>query len=123
MMEPSMSLRGRVSKLLGYLAGGPALAARGLIQVYRHSVAALVGLNCRHLPTCSTYADEAVGRFGLWAGGWMTLARLCRCHPLGTSGLDFPPASLPRHARRYLPRRSGRSRGPTCPPGPAPPPA
>ncbi|HEX4828102.1 MAG TPA: membrane protein insertion efficiency factor YidD, partial [Xanthobacteraceae bacterium] len=78
--------------LLGCLAGGPALAARGLIHVYRHSVAALIGFNCRHLPTCSTYADEAVGRFGLWAGGWMTLARLCRCHPLGTSGLDFVPA-------------------------------
>ena len=51
-MEPSMSLRGRVSKLLAYLAGGAALAARGLIQVYRHSVAALIGFNCRHLPTC-----------------------------------------------------------------------
>ena len=74
-MEPSMSLRGRMRAFLGHLAGGPALAARGLIQLYRHSVAALIGFNCRHLPTCSTYADEAVGRFGLWAGGWMTLAR------------------------------------------------
>ena len=101
-----MGLRGRVSTFLGYLAGGPVLAARGLIQVYRHSVAALIGFNCRHLPTCSTYADEAVGRFGLWAGGWMTLARLCRCHPLGTSGLDFVPASLPDRARWYLPSSS-----------------
>src|SRR5262249_10489888 len=113
-MEPSMSLRGRVSKLLGYLAGGPALAARGRTQVYRHSVAALIGLNCRHLPTCSTYADEAVARFGLWAGGWMTLARLCRCHPFGTSGLDFVPASVPDRARWYLPWRYGRWRGTNC---------
>ena len=120
-MEPWMSLRGRVSTFLGYLAHGPALAARGLIQVYRHSVAALIGFNCRHLPTCSTYADEAVGRFGLWAGGWMTLARLCRCHPLGTSGLDFVPASLPDHARWYLPWRYGRWRGSNCAVDPAPP--
>src|SRR5262249_46184366 len=76
----------------------------------------------RHLPTCSTYADEAVGRFGLWAGGWMTLARLCRCHPLGTSGLDFVPASLPDHARWYLPWRYGRWRGTNCAVDPAPPP-
>src|SRR6266481_8499552 len=106
-----MSLRARVSKFLGYLAGGPALAARGLIQVYRHSVAALIGFNCRHLPTCSQFADEAVGRFGLWAGSWMTLARLCRCHPWGTSGLDFSPQSLPEKSSWYLPWRYGRWRG------------
>jgi uncharacterized protein len=116
-----MSLRGRLSTFLGHLGSGPALAARGLIQVYRHSVAALIGFNCRHLPTCSAYADEAVGRFGLWAGGWMTLARLCRCHPLGTSGLDFVPASLPDRARWYLPWRYGRWRGTNCAVAPAPP--
>ena len=110
-LEPSMSLRGRMSALLGQLAGGPALAARGLIQLYRHSVAALIGFNCRHLPTCSTYADDAIGRFGLWAGGWMTLARLARCQPWGTSGLDFVPETTPHGARWYLPWRYGRWRG------------
>ena len=120
-MEPWMRLRERARAFLGYLAGGPALAARGLIQLYRHSVAALIGFNCRHLPTCSTYADEAIGRFGLWAGGWMTLARLCRCHPLGTSGLDFVPASLPDHARWYLPWRYCRWRGTNCAVDPASP--
>jgi putative membrane protein insertion efficiency factor len=57
----------------------PSLLARGLINVYRHGFSALTGFSCRHLPTCSDYAEEAIGRFGLWAGGWMTLARLCRC--------------------------------------------
>src|SRR6266545_597021 len=69
------------------------------------------GRIARHLPTCSSYADEAIGRFGLWAGGWMTLARLCRCHPWGTSGLDFVPPSLDADARWYLPWRYGRWRG------------
>src|SRR6478609_7914482 len=68
----------------------------------------------RHLPPCSAYADEAIGRFGLWAGGWMTLARLCRCHPFGTSGLDFVPAAVPDRARWYLPWRFGRWRGTNC---------
>ena len=36
-----------------------------------------------------------INRFGLWAGGWMTLARILRCHPWGTSGLDFVPAEPP----------------------------
>src|SRR5260221_5430492 len=76
-MEPSMSQQERVRRLLSYLAGGPALAARGLIQVYRHTVAALIRLNCRHLPTCSNYADEAVRRLCKLASRWLTLARVC----------------------------------------------
>jgi putative membrane protein insertion efficiency factor len=89
----------------------PRTVARGLIQGYRYTLSALAGAHCRHLPTCSAYADEAIGRFGLWAGGWMALARLSRCHPYGTAGLDFVPASLPVAARWYLPWRYGRWRG------------
>ena len=68
------------------------MAGRGLIRLYRYTLSPLIGYDCRHLPTCSQYSEEAIDRFGLWAGGWMTLARLCRCHPWGTSGLDFVPA-------------------------------
>jgi hypothetical protein len=110
---------GRSSFFLRGLARGPRLAARGLIGVYRLTFSALVGLQCRHLPTCSAYADEAIGRFGLWAGGWMTLARLCRCHPLGTAGLDFVPPAPPQRARWYLPWRYGRWRGTNHDPAPS----
>ncbi len=89
----------------------PRAAARALVKAYRYTLSALVGFHCRHLPTCSDYADQALERYGLWAGGWMTAARLCRCHPWGTSGLDFVPAQLPPKARWYLPWRYGRWRG------------
>jgi len=89
----------------------PRFAARRLILAYRVIFSPLIGFNCRHLPTCSEYADEALGRFGLWAGGWMTLARLTRCHPFGTSGLDLVPRTLTPRARWYLPWRYGRWRG------------
>jgi putative membrane protein insertion efficiency factor len=82
-----------------------------LVKVYRYTFSPLVGFNCRHLPTCSDYADQAIERFGLWAGGWMTLARLLRCHPWGTHGLDFVPDALPQKARWYMPWRFGRWRG------------
>ena len=75
-----------------FIARLPRLAGHGLVALYRLTLSPLLGPRCRHLPTCSDYADEAIGRFGLWAGGWMALARILRCQPWGTSGLDFVPA-------------------------------
>jgi len=89
----------------------PRLAGRALVMAYRYTLSPLVGFHCRHLPTCSDYADQALARFGLWAGSWMTLARLCRCHPFGTSGLDFVPEHLPPGSCWYLPWRYPRWRG------------
>ena len=96
---------------LSALARLPRLIGRGLVTLYRYALASLIGPRCRHLPGCSDYADEAIQRFGLWAGGWMTLARVVRCHPWGTSGLDFVPDEKPSGAHWYLPWRYGRWRG------------
>jgi putative membrane protein insertion efficiency factor len=93
----------------------PRNAGRALIWIYRHTLSPLVGYNCRHLPTCSIYGDEAIERFGLWGGGWMTLARLLRCQPWGTSGIDNVPLTTPPGARWYLPWRYGRWRGVNAP--------
>jgi uncharacterized protein len=93
----------------------PRNAGRTIIWVYRHTLSPLVGYNCRHLPTCSAYGDEAIERFGLWGGGWMTLARLLRCQPFGTSGIDLVPSTRPAGARWYLPWRYGRWRGVNAP--------
>lgn len=87
------------------------MTARGLIAIYRYGISGLLGPRCRHLPTCSEYGDEAISRFGLWAGGWMTLARLLRCHRWGTHGLDYVPQALPIGARWWMPWRYGRWRG------------
>jgi uncharacterized protein len=89
----------------------PRLAGRALVKAYRYTLSPLIGFHCRYLPTCSDYADQALERYGLWAGGWITTARLCRCHPWGSSGLDFVCERLPEHARWYLPWRYGRWRG------------
>ena len=93
----------------------PRNAGRAMIWIYRHTLSPLVGYNCRHLPTCSVYGDEAIERFGLWGGGWMTLARLLRCQPWGTSGIDNVPLTRPPGARWYLPWRFGRWRGVNAP--------
>jgi putative membrane protein insertion efficiency factor len=87
-------------------------AARAAIRFYQLTFSAFVGRACRHLPTCSDYASEAMERHGLWPGGWMGLARICRCHPWGTHGYDPVPAGLPAGAHPMLPWRYGTWRGP-----------
>ncbi|MBV8851056.1 MAG: membrane protein insertion efficiency factor YidD [Methylobacteriaceae bacterium] len=87
-------------------------AARGTIRLYQLTLSGLVGRACRHLPTCSDYASEAIERHGLWAGGWMGVARICRCHPWGTHGYDPVPMSKAASARPFLPWRYGTWRGP-----------
>jgi putative membrane protein insertion efficiency factor len=104
--------------VFAHLSKVPRQGGRALVKLYRLTFSPLVGFHCRHLPTCSQYADEALDRFGLWAGGWMTLARLLRCHPWGTDGLDFVPNALPTGARWYLPWRYARWRGVNTQPPP-----
>jgi uncharacterized protein len=67
------------------------LLAKAPIHAYRWSLKPLVGWNCRHLPSCSDYALEAIERNGAWRGGWLAISRLGRCHPWGTHGFDAVP--------------------------------
>lgn len=88
-----------------------AWALRGLIALYRYTLSAFIGRTCRYAPTCSEYADAAIARHGAWAGGWMALARITRCHPWGAHGYDPVPQELPPAARWYMPWRYGDWRG------------
>ena len=62
-----------------------------LIRLYRALLSPLFRGACRHEPSCSVYAEEAVQRHGAWRGGWLALRRLARCQPLGTHGYDPVP--------------------------------
>ncbi len=109
--SPLTALAPPLAAILRSILNLPRQMGRGLIWLYRHSLSPLIGFHCRHMPTCSQYGDEALARFGLWRGGWMTLARLLRCHPWGTSGIDNVPDELPPRARWFLPWRYGLWRG------------
>jgi len=82
-----------------------------LIRAYRLVLSPWLGRQCRYLPTCSEYTEEAVGRHGLWIGSWMGLARLQRCGPFGASGYDPVPEQMPADASWYRPWRYGRWTG------------
>ena len=59
-----------------------------LVLLYRVPLGRLVGGHCRFVPTCSQYAIDAVNKHGPWRGSWMTVKRICRCHPLSAGGYD-----------------------------------
>ena len=63
----------------------------GLILVYRMLLSPLLGPACRHVPTCSRYAEEAVRTHGPAHGSWLALRRVARCHPWGSCGWDPVP--------------------------------
>lgn len=47
-----------------------------LIRVYQRLISPLLGPHCRFTPTCSSYGIEALRRFGVIKGSWLTVKRV-----------------------------------------------
>lgn len=65
--------------------------AVGALGLYRRLVSPLLPPTCRFTPTCSAYAVEAYRRHGFLRGTWLSLTRVCRCHPWNPGGEDPVP--------------------------------
>jgi len=79
------------------------LFGMGFIRLYQLTLSGFIGNGCRHIPTCSEYGYEAFARHGFWSGFWLTLFRVGRCGPGGTSGLDTVPEVLDTGSRKFMP--------------------
>jgi hypothetical protein len=62
-----------------------------LIAGYRRFISPLLPRVCRFSPSCSTYASEAIERYGPWRGGGLAVRRIARCHPFHPGGTDPVP--------------------------------
>ncbi len=71
-------------KILFYILVSP-------INFYRYFISPFTPSSCRHIPTCSTYAIEAIRIHGIFRGFLLGIRRLSKCHPWGTSGIDPVP--------------------------------
>ena len=62
-----------------------------LIRAYQRFVSPYTPPSCRFDPSCSTYAVDAIARYGVWRGGSLAVRRLFRCHPFHAGGYDPVP--------------------------------
>ena len=68
-------------------------AAVGGIHVYQATLSPIyekLGVRCRFTVTCSHYGEEAVKRYGVARGGYLTAKRILRCGPWTEAGTIDP---------------------------------
>ncbi|MGN6711427.1 membrane protein insertion efficiency factor YidD [Anaerocolumna jejuensis] len=64
----------------------------GIIKFYRKFISPLKGRSsCIYVPTCSSYAIQALEKYGVFKGGYLTIRRILRCHPFHAGGYDPVP--------------------------------
>ncbi len=61
------------------------------IDLYRKFISPLFPPQCRFRPTCSSYAKEALFKFGFFKGTYLAILRIVRCNPFCKGGYDPLP--------------------------------
>ncbi len=64
------------------------LLGTGFVRLYQVTLSGFIGNSCRHFPTCSEYAYEAISRYGIIKGGRLAIWRILRCNPFCRGGYD-----------------------------------
>lgn len=76
-----------LKKLLKLLA----LPLLALIWIYQKGISPFLPPSCRYTPSCSTYAKEALLKYGIFKGTWLATKRIISCNPWGGHGHDPVP--------------------------------
>lgn len=62
-----------------------------ILRVYKKWISPFLPKACRFYPTCSEYAIQSIGKYGIFKGAILSLRRLLRCHPFSPGGFDPVP--------------------------------
>ena len=69
------------SRTLAFLSSLMRRGAVALVRRYQRRAGSRRPARCRYHPSCSTYAIEAIERYGLLVGGTRAVRRILRCRP------------------------------------------
>ncbi|ACZ37604.1 membrane protein insertion efficiency factor YidD [Sphaerobacter thermophilus] len=58
------------------------------IRFYQRVISPGLPASCRFYPSCSEYGYQAIDKYGIIKGGWMTAWRILRCNPFSRGGYD-----------------------------------
>ena len=61
-----------------------------LRKIYQIFLSPFLGKNCRFNPTCSVYASQAIVKYGVLKGSYLSIKRLIKCHPFSKSDYYDP---------------------------------
>jgi putative membrane protein insertion efficiency factor len=75
------------------------VATIAVLRLYQRTLSPLLGPRCKYHPSCSEYAVQAIGRYGMLRGSVLAVWRLLRCNPFSHGGYD--PVSEQSLFRRH----------------------
>ncbi len=87
-MRRQASLPRRDAAPAGSLTGVLRAIVTAPIIVYQRLISPAIPRRCKYEPTCSRYAVEAIGRYGILKGLVLAGWRLLRCNPWSYGGYD-----------------------------------
>lgn len=72
-----------------------------LIKFYKRFISPLTPASCKYHPTCSTYAIQAIEKFGAVRGMALAVWRILRCNPWSMGGIDYVPEKFTFKVKKY----------------------
>jgi hypothetical protein len=76
------------------MTSGARVLSAGVVA-YQWTLRPFIGAQCRHQPSCSQYALEALALHGAARGSLLTVRRILRCNPWNPGGYDPVPPARP----------------------------
>ncbi|MDG2341956.1 MAG: membrane protein insertion efficiency factor YidD [Cytophagales bacterium] len=58
------------------------------IILYQKLISPILPNTCRFYPSCSEYSKQAILKYGVFYGIFLSFKRLIKCHPWGGHGND-----------------------------------
>jgi len=72
------------------------------VYFYKYVISPMTPASCRHIPSCSQYALEALKIHGPVKGIYLATIRILKCNPWGTHGYDPVPPKKQAGMQKHL---------------------